>query len=233
MTKQSNNKIACTSNNNKIYHNLDTFCNICKKELCNKYFLKTHLANKHGIILQNDDLNSSLIQNPTTTTTTSNSSNSNNQIAYSPKTIKSSSSPNYIQNEVDNELLKSELNEDVDDDENNRSIVDFCELCKKQFCNKYYLKKHKFDVHGVLIENGIKSYKRISSETAISSSYTTVPSISTTNTSTSLVNHNNSNTTTTNSSNSSLISSSSSSSTNSKNIFNSLQQQVNSNLIHF
>ena len=38
-----------SSSSTKIYHNLDTFCNICKKELCNKYFLKTHLANKHGI----------------------------------------------------------------------------------------------------------------------------------------------------------------------------------------
>ncbi len=27
---------------------------------------------------------------------------------------------------------------------------DFCDLCQKQFCNKYYLKKHKQDVHGVL-----------------------------------------------------------------------------------
>ena len=29
------------------------------------------------------------------------------------------------------------------------STEDFCEICQKQFCNKYYLKKHKFDVHGV------------------------------------------------------------------------------------
>lgn len=26
---------------------------------------------------------------------------------------------------------------------------DYCELCQKQFCNKYYLKKHKLDVHGI------------------------------------------------------------------------------------
>lgn len=28
---------------------------------------------------------------------------------------------------------------------------DYCELCQKQFCNKYYLKKHKLDVHGVTV----------------------------------------------------------------------------------
>jgi len=26
---------------------------------------------------------------------------------------------------------------------------DFCDICQKQFCNKYYLKKHRIDVHGV------------------------------------------------------------------------------------
>jgi len=26
---------------------------------------------------------------------------------------------------------------------------DFCELCQKRFCNKYYLRKHRHDVHGV------------------------------------------------------------------------------------
>lgn len=32
--------------------NMDSFCNICKKEVCNKYFLKSHLLNKHGIQLE-------------------------------------------------------------------------------------------------------------------------------------------------------------------------------------
>jgi hypothetical protein len=31
----------------------------------------------------------------------------------------------------------------------NGGTEDFCEICQKQFCNKYYLKKHKQDVHGV------------------------------------------------------------------------------------
>lgn len=47
-----------TDNNNgtinvpsRIFH-ADAFCGICRKEFCNKYFLKTHLANKHGIFDQ-------------------------------------------------------------------------------------------------------------------------------------------------------------------------------------
>ena len=29
--------------------NIEAYCKLCNKEFCNKYFLKTHLANKHGI----------------------------------------------------------------------------------------------------------------------------------------------------------------------------------------
>ena len=31
---------------------MESFCNICKKEVCNKYFLKSHLLNKHGVQLE-------------------------------------------------------------------------------------------------------------------------------------------------------------------------------------
>lgn len=33
---------------NRIFHQ-DAYCEICDREFCNKYFLKTHRANKHGI----------------------------------------------------------------------------------------------------------------------------------------------------------------------------------------
>ena len=32
---------------------------------------------------------------------------------------------------------------------------DFCDICQKQFCNKYYLKKHRIDVHGVVEQKGV------------------------------------------------------------------------------
>ena len=32
----------------KIFH-VDAYCYLCKKEFCNKYFLRTHLANKHKV----------------------------------------------------------------------------------------------------------------------------------------------------------------------------------------
>ncbi|XP_057366450.1 serine-rich adhesin for platelets-like [Daphnia carinata] len=33
--------------------NPDAYCELCNKEFCNKYFLKTHKANKHGIFVDN------------------------------------------------------------------------------------------------------------------------------------------------------------------------------------
>jgi hypothetical protein len=29
--------------------NTDAYCELCDREFCNKYFLKTHKANKHGV----------------------------------------------------------------------------------------------------------------------------------------------------------------------------------------
>jgi hypothetical protein len=128
--------------------------------LCNKYFLKTHLANKHGIIIQNDDLNPTATCNLQSSTTASSSYSPPPQPPQAPTSLKLP-----ISNDTDSNL--DEYTGEMDDRSTTNQIEDFCELCKKQFCNKYYLKKHKFDVHGVSIENGIKSYKRISSETAI------------------------------------------------------------------
>ena len=40
------------------------------------------------------------------------------------------------------------------------SMEDYCEICQKHFCNKYYLKKHKQDVHGITPESGPTPMKR-------------------------------------------------------------------------
>ncbi|KAL7059504.1 hypothetical protein AAHC03_013629 [Spirometra sp. Aus1] len=41
-----------------------------------------------------------------------------------------------------------------------RGDEDFCELCQKHFCNKYYLRKHKTDVHGIPTEPFTQSRRR-------------------------------------------------------------------------
>ncbi|XP_059468360.1 zinc finger protein 219 [Neocloeon triangulifer] len=45
---------ASTSTPSRIF-NLEAYCELCSKEFCNKYFLKTHKANRHGIYVKGGD----------------------------------------------------------------------------------------------------------------------------------------------------------------------------------
>ncbi|UJR13288.1 hypothetical protein I4U23_000307 [Adineta vaga] len=236
----------------RIFH-ADAFCVICRKEFCNKYFLKTHLANKHGIF-DHQSILPSVSTSSKELTDTTNDSNLQQSYAvistllgHDQDDLISSPSSDIIQNNHDNELesLRLQMNGviagDDDDDENqnqnnnnnhhhdeendddddeqdgnssNRLInlpqqiasilsndntnfkldddqqvitnnsptnnldfqsatasssrqsstkilEDFCDICQKHFCNKYYLRKHKLDVHGVQTDCNIKPYKRI------------------------------------------------------------------------
>ncbi|CAF1462187.1 unnamed protein product [Adineta steineri] len=309
-----------TDNNNgtisiptRIFH-ADAFCTICRKEFCNKYFLKTHLANKHGIFDQQsvvpsvstpnlsslqgntDTINDSNLQHPFTVISTL-LNNGHEDFSSSPTSPSSDMIRNHSNNDDENETelssLRHEMNgviagdedndnnnnnhhheqndnededDDVDDDDddeqdgiNSNSLInlpqkiatilgndnlnthldnnnnnnnnnddddddndddqqetiansptnsldyqqqqassstaaallsgfptptssssttanlsrqssaklpeDFCDICQKHFCNKYYLRKHRLDVHGVQTDSNIKPYKRIDSNT--------------------------------------------------------------------
>ncbi|KAK4474790.1 hypothetical protein MN116_001909 [Schistosoma mekongi] len=47
---------------------------------------------------------------------------------------------------------------------------DFCDLCQKHFCNKYYLRKHKTDVHGIHTEPYSHSRRRASETQSVNNS---------------------------------------------------------------
>ena len=232
----SNGNLNASSNSSsasKIFH-VDAYCYLCKKEFCNKYFLRTHLANKHKVFLNSNDLSTlsgasmSKLQNdlleeqqknkfnrknksqqqrvgaPNGASNVRSSSASSSGSAHSSASSSTSNSPvpqqqqhaqsnltianvlytqqnggksggNKLANQASSassmsseELISNaymKLNGDSANPGNSSAtssaVEDFCELCNKQFCNKYYLKKHKFDVHGILVENNIKSYKKI------------------------------------------------------------------------
>ena len=228
----SNGNLNASSNSSsasKIFH-VDAYCYLCKKEFCNKYFLRTHLANKHKVFLNSNDLSTlsgasmSKLQNdlleeqqknkfnrknksqqqrvgaPNGASNVRSSSASSSGSTHSSASSSTSNSPvpqqhaqsnltianvlytqqnggknsvNKLTNQASSassmsseEIISNaymKLNGDAASSGNAAStaVEDFCELCNKQFCNKYYLKKHKFDVHGILVENNIKSYKKI------------------------------------------------------------------------
>ena len=66
-------------------------------------------------------------------------------------------------------------------------MEDYCEICQKHFCNKYYLKKHKQDVHGIIPDNPSNKRSRTtpvspstipsSTPTSLAASMNTMPNV--------------------------------------------------------
>ncbi|XP_044765284.1 zinc finger protein 184 [Coccinella septempunctata] len=215
--------------------NPDAFCDLCNKEFCNKYFLKTHKANKHGIYTEASSESSfpntisSYVRLPTTVPSdmqlsqlknesqiTSNmmnntisdmfpnpfsnklsrisqlnktnpdekdnndnlqnsngSSNSGsdkvpaealtNGEAASPKIIENESTSYKSDHEGSYYVPTSKMspgqisfNKDTDVSSRLRKIgvmnpKAFCEICCKEYCNKYFLRTHKMKRHGIMM----------------------------------------------------------------------------------
>ena len=114
-------------------------CDLCNKEVCNKYFLKTHKMKVHGVdpgSLENENSNSSTpskkIEAPLDGPT---------DLSNKSSTTESTSSTEHkMPNE--GELLKMGIDPEA-----------YCEICKKEFCSKYFLKTHKLNIHGIKVEN--------------------------------------------------------------------------------
>ncbi|XP_013784697.1 uncharacterized protein LOC106468805 [Limulus polyphemus] len=122
---QGQNSAAPNSSNpsNRIF-NPEAYCEMCNKEFCNKYFLKTHKANKHAI--------------------------------YSVESLVSPSYPGtFISNNLTNPiplpppLLQNLPTRPPTPQQGIMNIEAYCEICQKEFCNKYFLKKHKYRIHGI------------------------------------------------------------------------------------
>lgn len=91
----------------------DAYCEICKKEFCSKYFLRTHKLNIHGIVME---------CSPTQTTNGHGAGSAMNKDS-TPKTP--------------------------------RPLVtgkNFCDICNKELCNKYFLRTHMLKMHGIVID---------------------------------------------------------------------------------
>lgn len=208
--------------------NPDAYCDLCNKEFCNKYFLKTHKANKHGIYTDSsssEPLQTSMsvptltttmkltntvptIEQPTNTNeakTPVNLINAFNNIFQNPFSnpaslpecemnenvamsngVSSSSgsdkmfsddphaedntSPCNIQTEstsikndpdgsfqdASSKMSSDQTNRELDLSYRLRKIgvmnpKAFCEICCKEYCNKYFLRTHKLKRHGIYI----------------------------------------------------------------------------------
>ncbi|CAF2400262.1 unnamed protein product [Rotaria sp. Silwood2] len=142
--------ISNNNNNNNVRQQQEAFCNLCERSFCNKYFLKTHYAKKHGGFNIVSPL--SLTEN-----------NDNVNVSLSP-------SSSCLSNEQPLPLISSQQASPINNNNNNNNKTiekkseDYCEICQKHFCNKYYLRKHKGECHGVYTDY-IKSLQKSTNET--------------------------------------------------------------------
>lgn len=205
--------------------NPEAFCELCNKEFCNKYFLKTHKANKHGIFTET--LPSEYSQLPVTVPSLASGSKLSNFVPTlespttkldSKITMKTTHTPAmFLPNQEEVNLPEGELSENAitsnglsSSSESEKTYVEdqtagyrspsntqtestslknepddffhdtssklssdqlnrefdlsyrlrrigvmnpkaFCEICCKEYCNKYFLRTHKLKRHGICL----------------------------------------------------------------------------------
>ncbi|XP_044014098.1 transcription factor stalky [Aphidius gifuensis] len=100
--------------------NTDAFCEICCKEYCNKYFLRTHKLKRHGILIQDDE--------------------------KSPNNPGAAATWHQIQTSPLNLIISDSNNDDSQsNDKNNEEWK--CKLCCIKFQTIELYKLHKFKIH--------------------------------------------------------------------------------------
>lgn len=123
--------------------NPEAFCELCNKEFCNKYFLKTHKANKHGVFTDgpaNGFVADQADKNRSLPATCDFSSNAGDAVAAALSLFKSPAP--YSQPPVHANAYASKT-------AINNQTRAFCSICNKEFCNKYFVKRHKAKIHGI------------------------------------------------------------------------------------
>ena len=119
-------------------------CDICNKEVCNKYFLKTHKQKVHGISVNTLVSTKDVTENPSNVTHSFMINGSASALSLCAGD--SSSFHSLSEHPSAEDLLKLGIDPES-----------YCEICKKEFSSKYFLKTHKLNIHG--IRNGLETTK--------------------------------------------------------------------------
>lgn len=107
-------------------------CDICNKEVCNKYFLKTHKLKVHGI---------------DTGSTFTGSENDENSRPKLPAVVGDGLVSSLGDSRIQDMAHMSFTNQDL-----LRMGIDpeaYCDICKKEFSSKYFLRTHRANIHGL------------------------------------------------------------------------------------
>ena len=175
-------------------------CDICNKQVCNKYFLKTHKQKVHGIQMSdtNSKLNDLGEDNNSCSSDVSfkmdygasntlkievndqsdgqmlneTNSNNDNHLMAKLRQISNSTSANSISPQQQQQTLLQTTSQQI------ISRDSYCELCKRQFCSKYFLRNHMINMHG--INQSKFNYNKTVTPTTAAATTTTTTSATTT-----------------------------------------------------
>ncbi|PZC73027.1 hypothetical protein B5X24_HaOG210166 [Helicoverpa armigera] len=116
--------------------NPEAYCDLCCKEFCNKYFLKTHRANKHGIY----DGGEPQPAPPPPAQPSPPRRASDEESGGTPRRLSPDSARRARESGFQPDALRrlGVVNPEA-----------FCEICCKEYCNKYFLRTHRERRHGV------------------------------------------------------------------------------------
>ncbi|BFF98670.1 uncharacterized protein DMAD_06764 [Drosophila madeirensis] len=126
--------------------NPEAYCELCNKEFCNKYFLKTHKANKHGIFdpVGEPTANSTSSNNNNNNTTSSNNnSNSGSSMSHMFQLQREAAAapqpppppppaPSSVAAKVDAAAPVANIH---------------CDICSKRFTNIFAMRRHRAKQH--------------------------------------------------------------------------------------
>lgn len=132
-----------------------SYCEICNKELCNKYFMKTHMQRMHGIEIENGAQIGGVICDICNKELCSkyflrvHKHNTHGIVEYGPSLLqprKGDESTTQIPTETDNSLKPTDLA-----DLSHRYFTHFtevCTICSRRFRSTKWLKAHLLSDHG-------------------------------------------------------------------------------------
>lgn len=124
--------------------NPEAYCDLCNKEFCNKYFLKTHKANKHSIydpIVSSADM-------PSTSQLTHMSQvfQLQQQQLQSQAQLQSTNQPSQSPQQQQSQISQGSSSS-VSSFSQEPSV--FCDICFKRFTNIFAMRRHRSKVHEI------------------------------------------------------------------------------------
>ncbi|XP_073838693.1 uncharacterized protein isoform X2 [Musca autumnalis] len=145
--------------------NPEAFCELCNKEFCNKYFLKTHKANKHGIYdpvgepgaasgsgaQQNNTLNAmnQMFQLQMQQQQQHLQQQHQMQMELAAQQQQQQQQQQISQNKLLNENQRKDREDkaNISGNQGQASSTVYCDICSKRFTNIFAMRRHRVKVH--------------------------------------------------------------------------------------